>query len=175
MVLKAVVYAFNPLSVAAISILLEIPIERVEIALASLHSLIYIPSSEHSAKHISIFHASFYDFISNQTVSLKHYLDPGASNEFLALQCLSLMDKEWSGKGLVTYLVERRCEDISESLAYACSTWAFHFMHADNSKESSELKHFFENHLLKWIDCLSIIGKLRTAMDSLQKLESGQM
>jgi hypothetical protein len=82
------------------------------------------------------------------------------------------MDKEWSGKKIVAYLAERRHEEISESLAYACDTWAFHFTHADNNTESAaELKDFFERHLLRWMDCLSILGKLRTAMDSLIKLE----
>jgi len=172
MVLKAVVYVYNPLSMSAISVLVQISIERVQAALAFIHSLIYIPSSQHPAKHISIFHASFYDFISNQNMSSGHYLDPCVSHKFLALQCLSLMDKEWSAKTNVCYLAERRCGDISESLEYACSSWVFHFIYADNINESTELKHFFQKHLLRWMDCLSILGKLRTAMNSLYKLES---
>jgi hypothetical protein len=157
----------------AISILVQIPMEQVKAALSFFHSLIYIPSSQHPTKHISILHASFYDFISNQILSCKHYLDPCVSHKFLASQCLSLMDKEWSGKKTVSYLAERRCEDISESLAYACSSWSLHFTHADNNNtESAELKNFFERHLLRWIDCLSILGKLGTAMHSLHKLES---
>ncbi|KAF8813538.1 hypothetical protein BYT27DRAFT_7335127 [Phlegmacium glaucopus] len=97
-VLKAVVYVYNPLSMTAISVLVQIPIERVEAALASLCSLIYIPSFQQPTKHISIFHASFYDFISNQILSSKHYLDLSASHTSLALQCLSLMDEEWVRK-----------------------------------------------------------------------------
>ena len=33
------------------------------------------------------------------------------------------------------------------------------------------MKKFFESHLLRWMDCLSIKGKLGITMDSLDKLE----
>ena len=172
MVLQAVVYVYNPLSMSAISVLVQMPIGRVHAALAFLHSLIYIPSPQHPAKHISIFHASFYDFISNENMSSEHHLDPCISHKSLVLQCLSLIDKEWSGKTNVPYLVERRCGDISESLSYACSSWVLHFTYADSTNESAELKHFFQTHLLRWIDCLSILGKLGSAMELLHILEN---
>ncbi|KAF8809961.1 hypothetical protein BYT27DRAFT_7337039 [Phlegmacium glaucopus] len=133
--------------------------------------LMYIPSQD-SDMPISIFHASFYDFISNQILSPKHYLDPYISHKHLALQCLSLMEKEWSEKERVSYLAERKCGEISESLAYACVSWVSHFIYADNNNEIDELKHFFQRLLLRWMDCLSILGKLRMAMHLLHKLES---
>ena len=168
MVLTAVVYVYNPLSRAAISTLMQMPIEHTKAALSSLHSLVFIPSE--SDMPISIFHASFYDFLSNRDFSSKHYLDPCISHKSLAIQCLSLMEKEWSAKCDVPYLSQRKCEDISESLAYACGSWAFHFSYGDNDKGSAELKNFFQEHLLRWMDCLSILGKLETAIHSLQKV-----
>ena len=148
MVLTAVVYVYNPLSIAAISALMQMPIENTEAALSSLHSLTYIPSKPDMP--ILIFHASFYDFISNQGFSSKHYLDPCISHKSLAFHCLSLMENEWSlaVKDDVPYLAKRKCEEISESLAYACSSWAFHFTYADNPNGSAELKDFFQRHLL---------------------------
>ena len=93
MVLTVVVYAYNPLSVTAISALVQISTEQIQAALSSLHSLIYIPSQNPDIP-ISTFHASFYDFISNQSFSSKHYLNPCASYKSLAFQCLSLIDTE---------------------------------------------------------------------------------
>ena len=171
MVLTAIVYAYNPLSMTAISALVEIPIEEIQAALSSLHSLIYIPSEDPDIP-ISTFHASFYDFISNQSSFSKHYLDLCASHKSLGLQCLSLIDREWSNKKNVSYLAERRCEDISEYLGYACYSWTFHFTHADHNNGTDTLKDFFERHLLRWMDCLSILGKLEIAMDSLLELKS---
>ena len=166
LVLQAVVYAYNPLSMTAISALMQISAEETVAALSLLHSLIYIPSEG----PISIFHASFHDFMSRQ--SSKYYLDPCTSHEYMALQCLSLMEKEWSKEKQVHYLAERECGGISESLAYACGSWAFHFTIGDNKNGFYEVKDFFERRLLRWMDCLSIKGKLGIAMDSLDKLES---
>ena len=171
MVLIAVVYVYNPLSMNAISALMEISIEQVEVALSPLHSLIYIPSQNSDKLPISIFHASFHDFISNQGLSSKYYLDPCISHQHLAHQCLSLMEQAWSQRERVSYLADRKYEEISESLAYACDSWVLHFINAGKN-ESGELDNFFERHLLRWIDCLSILGKLETAMQSLQQLGS---
>ena len=170
MVLMAIVYAYNPLSMTAISALLKIPIEQIQAALSFLHSLIYIPSQDPDVP-ISIFHASFFDFISNHSSSSKHYLDPCTSHKSLALQCLSLIDREWSSKTNMSYLAERRLEEISEHVGYACCSWAFHFTEADHSNGSDALNDFFEKHLLRWMDCLSISGKLEIAVDSLLKLK----
>ena len=171
MVLTVIVYAYNPLSMTTISALVQIPIEQIQAALSTLHSLIYIPSQDPDVP-ISTFHASFHDFISNQSSSEKYYLDPHVSHKSLALQCLSLINTEWVNKTNVSYLAERRHEEISQSLAYACCSWAFHFTDADHNNGSDTLKEFFEQHLLRWMDCLSILGKLKIAMDSLLKLKS---
>ena len=71
----------------------------------------------------------------------------------------------------MTYLAERRHEEISESLGYACCSWAFHYTDADYNNESDTLGNFFKRHLLRWMDCLSILGKLEIAMDSLVRLK----
>ena len=64
-ILTTVVYVYNPLSINAISALMEISIDQIEAALSSLHSVIYVPLKG-PGMPISTFHASFYDFISNE-------------------------------------------------------------------------------------------------------------
>ena len=168
-ILTTVVYVYNPLSINAISVLMEISIKQIEAALSSLHSLIYIPSQGHHMP-ISTFHASFYDFISNQSLLSKHFLDPCISHKHIAHQCLAMMNKVWPQDTKISYLEERKGTDISESLAYACSNWTIHFTYRDVG-EPAELNDFFQKHLLRWMDCLSIIGKLGTAMHSLNMLK----
>ena len=85
--------------------------------------------------------------MSNQVLSSRHHLDPCISNKHLAIRCLSLMEKEWSAEYDIPYLAQRKCEVISESLAYACGSWAFHFTYEDNPNGSAELKDFFQRHL----------------------------
>ena len=167
--LTAVVYVYNPLSINGISALMELPINYIEAALSSLHSLIYIPSQGPNMP-ISTFHASFYDFITNQIHLSKHYLDPCISHKHIAHQCLGLINKVWSQKAKICYLEERKCTEISESLAYACSNWTTHFTYNDVG-EAAELNDFFQKHLLRWMDCLSILGRLGIAMHSLDKLK----
>ena len=145
-ILTAVVYIYNPLSINAISTLMEIPIKHIEAALSSLHSLIYVPSQGPDMP-ISTFHASFYDFISNQIHFSKHYLDPCISHKHMAHQCLGLMNKVWTQEAKIGYLEERKCTEISEPLAYACCNWTIHFTYKDVG-EPSELNDFFEKHLL---------------------------
>ena len=167
--LTVVVYVYNPLSIDAISTLMEIPINHIEAALSSLHSLIYVPSQGPDMP-ISTFHASFYDFISNQIHFSKHYLDPCNSHKDLAHQCLGLMNKAWSQRAKIQYLEERKCTEISKSLEYACSNWITHFTYKDVG-EPADLNEFFEEHLLRWMDCLSVLGKLGTAVHLLDRLK----
>jgi len=62
--LPAIVYAYDPLSVSAISVLMQMSIEHTVAALSSLHSLLFIPSQDPDIP-IAIFHTSFYDFITS--------------------------------------------------------------------------------------------------------------
>ena len=80
------------------------------------------------------------------------------------------MNKVWLQKSKICYLEERKSTEISESLAYACSNWTMHFTYKDVG-EPAELNDFFQNHLLRWMDCLSILGKLGNAMHSLDMLK----
>ena len=169
-VLSAVIYVYSPLSINGISALMEIPVKHIETALSSLHSLIYIPSQGPNMP-ISTFHASFYDFISNQIHLSKHYLDPCISHKQIAHQCLAMMNKVWSQETTISYLEERKGSEISESLAYACSNWTIHFTYRDVG-EPAKLNDFFRKHLLRWMDCLSILGRLGTAINSLGMLKN---
>ena len=59
LVLQAIVYAYNPLSMTAISALMQISVEETVAALSSLHSLIYIQKtlmypSQYSMHHFMI-------------------------------------------------------------------------------------------------------------------------
>ena len=169
-ILITVVYVYNPLSINAISALMEIPVNHIEAALSALHSLIYIPSQDPNMP-FSTFHASFNDFISNQIHLSKHYLDPRISHKHIAHQCLVVMNKVWSQETKISYLEERKAAEISESLAYACSNWAINFTYRDMG-EPAELNDFFQKHLLRWMDCLSILGRLGTAMHIMDMLKN---
>ena len=186
-VLRAVISVCTPLSINGLSKLLKIKAENVDEALSSLHSVVYIP--ENIDLPISTFHASFTDFITSEKRSGEHFLEPSKSHYMLGLHCLELLQSS---------LVENICQlerisgpldvDISlltvkdqipdsEALVYACVNWA---SHVANIKLEGELGRgvwvamysFFDEKLLQWFECLSLLNQLSNAISSLQKLET---
>ena len=183
-VLRAVIGIRTPLSINGLSKLLEVEAEDVNEALSSLHSVIYIP--EDTGHPISTFHASFTDFITTEKRSGEYFLEPSNSHQMLGLHCLRLLQSS---------LVENICHldglsvlktDISpstvkncipEALAYACINWASHVANIQSEGEVARevwdaLYSFFDEKLLQWFECMSLLTRLGDAVSSLQKLEA---
>ena len=67
-------------------------------------------------------------------------------------------------------------DQISEVLEYACVNWAFHVANIKSGEVAREvwdaLSSFFDEKLLQWFECLSLLTRLGDAVSSLQKLEA---
>jgi hypothetical protein len=142
----------------------------------SFHSIINIPPSPN--KPILIFHASFADYLTDRNqCPPQFYLDATACNTSLALKSLKCMNRLLTfnicridrGHESSTISFENRRMSIREGLEYSCVYWASHL------KASSvtcgvifALYTFINEHLLHWIECLSIINQLSTAVQSLR-------
>ena len=184
MVLRAVVSVRSPLSIDGLSDLLIIKTENVSEALSSLRSVVYIPSSEDTSLPISTFHASFTDFITTKNRSGEHFLEPSESHQILGLRCLGLLQSslaenicQLEGLALNADVSPSTIRDrIPEALAYACINWA---SHVANIKPRGQvprevwdaLYRFFDEKLLQWLECLSLLTRLGDAVSSLRKLE----
>ena len=184
-VLRAVVSACNPLSISGLSMLLDIAAPKIHGSLSSLHSVIYIPPSGDPSLPISTFHASFPDYITDHTRSREHFLDPSKSHRRLALHCLDLMQKRLRTN--ICHLEGRPpntdippsviTKFIPEGLAYACTHWAFHVadINLDGGVPNDIFEavlRFFDNNVLQWMECLSLLGHLQVAITSLRRMES---
>ena len=86
---RAVISVRTPLSINGLSKLLNIKVGNVNEALSFLHLVVYIP--ENMDLSISMFHASFTDFITTEKRSGEHFLDPSKSHHMLGLHCLGLL------------------------------------------------------------------------------------
>jgi hypothetical protein len=177
-ILSAVVNTRNPLSACGLGRLLRIDPEIIKSSLASLHSVISVPQSLNHP--VSTFHASFPDFLAESNRSHQHHLPSSVSHRRLAKRCLSLMNSS---------LKENICgvqgrhdaianETISacipEGLAYACVFWTSHLASAKIRHENEVyelLNRFLRDHVLHWMECLSLLGRLDVAIDSLRTLE----
>ena len=182
-VLRAVVSVRTPLSIGGLSKLLKIKAENVSEALSFLHSVIYIP--ENTDLPISTFHASFTDFITTEKRSGDHFLDPSKSHHMLGLHCLGLLQSclvenmlEGLSRSLDADVSSSTVKDrIPEALTYACVNWASHVANIKTGGEVARevwdaLYNFFDEKLLQWFECLSLLTRLGDAVSSLQKLEA---
>ena len=184
-VLRAVVSVRTPLSIDGLSKLLNIKAENVNEALSFLHSVVYIPENTSLPISGSTFHASFTDFITTEKRSGEHFLEPSKSHHMLGLHCLALLQsslmenicqmEEGSLSSEVSPLTVK--DRIPEELEYACVNWASHIANIKSGgKMAREVRDalygFFDEKLLQWFECLSLLAQLGDAVSSLKKLKT---
>jgi hypothetical protein len=182
-ILAAIITTRNPLSACGLGALLEIDPVAIKSSLTSLHSVISVPQSLDDP--IPTFHASFPDCLTEPTRSQQHFLPLSKSHQMLAKGCLSLMNS--SLKENICQLQDRPANDaiakdtisthVSEGLSYACIFWASHLTAArkEDVRTTDDmhklLNEFLRNHVLHWMECLSLLGRLNVAIESLRTLE----
>ncbi|THU76096.1 hypothetical protein K435DRAFT_739512, partial [Dendrothele bispora CBS 962.96] len=183
-----VVFLQNPLSLEAITSLSKVNSRGY---LSKLGSVIHIPTNNNSEAAVTPFHASFPDFLIDDT-RCSHQRCPsfGAlvrseGNEMLALRCLQLMNielkynicdapKEQTISRRETTNSSYETKKISTALGYACVYWAFHLSEVKElgSDLVNTLDDFLTKHLLHWMECLSLLNKLETGVKSLANARS---
>ena len=181
-VIGAVLLAFNPLSVRALSDLLGVC--GISTTLRSLHSLLLIPTSE--VTPVCIFHKSFPDFLMDQGRCKDNwfFIDPSIHHMEILLSCLNLMRERLKRNicGLDDHVVlsedlpNHQKDHIGDALEYACCFWAKHLLMIPGSSPcvvevQVEIDKFFTTCLLFWIEVLILIGKLDICVYSLDNIE----
>jgi nucleoside-triphosphatase THEP1 len=178
--LSAVVFLQVALSMGAITSLLGMESHKARIALGPFHSVIHVPDADNSA--VSIFHASFQDFIVDQSRCTTHVLDIFEGHQMLTVKCLRLLNQslkrnicnlDFNGPFSPSY----KPNAIHEGLRYSCLHWASHLVHvlegasAHTSVDESQylLVVFANEHLLHWFECLSAVRELGSGVNSLDK------
>jgi hypothetical protein len=181
--LQVVVTARNPMSIDAISTLLQTDCKTMHAAFQPLHAVLNIPSDNDYDSPISTFHASFPDFMTNWERSGGNYLDLSQSHQWMVLQCLSLIrplrenicgiSGRLSNAKIGSYKIQA---NISYGLAYACIYWPFHASQIRLVEGNIPvdiypvLQQFFDNNVLQWMECMSLLGQLKLGIEGLQKL-----
>ena len=183
-VVGAILLASHPLSRKTLSKLLGncgTP-SHISTTLRFLHSVLDVPDSEDEP--IRVFHKSFPDFLTGRTRCKddRFFVDPATHHENILFSCLNLMEKslkkniceldDYVALSEVTDLSARREQYIGSSLEYACRFWTRHLASVPGkgpgSKKIQEaIDEFFTKRLLCWIEVLSIVGHLGTAMNAI--------
>lgn len=186
LILGAVIFAFNPLSRESLAKLLGLKLSDVSTSLRPLHSVLLVPDSDKVP--IRIFHRSFPDYLMDpeRCTNPSFRLDTKDQHAKMTLCCLELMKTKlernlcklprYAMNCDVEDLISRRQEFIGDALEYACMFWAKHLRAGGKPHDQTEaliclLYHFFQQHLLAWLEVLSIMNELRVAVYALDGLK----
>jgi hypothetical protein len=184
-----IVFLQDPLPIQAIASLSETDIraDQLRQCLSPLHSVVHVPDQEEAA--VTLFHASFFDFVTDPTRCTPERcrsfraLVASEGHEQLVLKCLARMNSSLKYNicnvpeaMTVSHMETSNSPDgvnkISEALKYSCLQWAGHLAGVHPPRPSTKvleaLRHFLHTHLLHWIECLSVLGRLGTGIISLQ-------
>ncbi|QRV73267.1 hypothetical protein RhiJN_01281 [Ceratobasidium sp. AG-Ba] len=176
--------AHTPLPICDLERLLSRQMEpgTLQTILKYLSSVIYEDGG--SGGPVRIFHPSFEDYITDPTRSNEYYVEMEYYNTLIANSCLTAMLTElrFNICGLrsshvpntnVTDLDSQVRSIIAGHLRYSCLHWYSHFSKANIHSLVDKLRIFlFESHLLFWLEVLSLLGKLDTALTSMLGLNA---
>jgi hypothetical protein len=186
-VVGSIVVGLNPLSCESLAAILEMHVDKVRTSLRRLHSVFIIPES--NSKPIRICHKSFSDYLQDKTrcKDVRFYINPLDHHLQLGLCCVQMMNtllkknicgiSHYTMNADIRDIGARRKNHIGDWLEYGCRSWGKHLRLAlrdgDNVRCVVELlKEFFDHHLLEWLEVLSIVGDLHSAVYSLHDVTS---
>jgi len=162
-ILACILMARAPLSVEALSDLINVTPGRLRGSLARLHSLVYLPADDETPG-LRTLHASFGDYLFKRgpqniriAVTLGHNI--------LARGCLYRMSRDdlcfniSRGRSSFEPNLETG-SDIALSMTYACLHWAHHIDAAsDHAAFDEDIGRVIQSKLLFWLEVLSVLGK----------------
>ncbi|GLB36779.1 hypothetical protein LshimejAT787_0310660 [Lyophyllum shimeji] len=181
--LSIIIFLRNPMPIYALTEFAKID---ADVHLSALKAVIHVPAQPPEAA-VAPFHASFPDFVTDPSRCSPERCPSFAAlihaecHIILALRCMDLMNSslKYNICGIPSDMTVSRqgqvnspeyMTKISEELKYACVYWASHLVELQElgSDILPSLRHFLVTHLLHWIECLSILGELETALRSLE-------
>jgi hypothetical protein len=161
--LAAVVFLQAPLSLDTIASLLDMDSSRTPGFLEPFRPVIHVPTTD--VGPVSIFHASFRDFIVHPSRCEKHFLDVFEGHRMLTVNCLRCLNRCLKHNicnldSNTTPSPPPEFNAIPDSIQYSCSHWASHLVHAlerasahSSVIEVQDLLFVFVNeHLLHWFE-----------------------
>ena len=184
-IIGAIITIRNPLGAPAISALLGFPdrgsssLNTVYLTARKIRAVLVVPDDEGDIK---IIHQSFAEFLIDRTRCTleKLVVDPELQHQFLAWRCLELMDDFLTAfdcgeldpselNSEIDNLESRFLMKISAAVRYACSYWGYHLHHAKPDDVHFNLvKIFYSKHLLCWLETLSLVGEIKSGLESLR-------
>ncbi|KAG7427685.1 Vegetative incompatibility protein HET-E-1 [Fusarium oxysporum f. sp. raphani] len=181
-IVGSIVVLASPLSVAALSQLLDISPEIVDTRLDILHSVLSIPMTCNSP--VRLLHLSFRDYLVDPREKEKNefWVDEKVTHRRLTSNCLRVMRGALrenmcglSFPGVRRSTVDRlqlaRC--LAPEVQYACLYWVYHQTAVEcEQDDSQQVYRFLSTHFLHWLEAMSLMGRIGESLDILRSLAS---
>lgn len=180
-IVGAVVNLATPLSINALSQLLDRGRDDLKCRLDLLHSVLSVPNDFDTP--IRLLHLSFREFLLNNRKSKSEFwIDEKGVNKHLTGQCLQTMQRSLRknicnlpNEGTQRNEIDRdsiHCK-IPPELRYACRYWAQHLLQSQEPvTELIGAFSFLKEHFLHWLEAMSILGYMSEVIVTIRRLES---
>jgi hypothetical protein len=180
--LGTITILFSPLSVVSLARLLQIKERDMAQTLDDLHSILEVPTDQHYP--IRLHHPSFRDFLldDKRCLDQRFWVEEMKAHRALAKSCLRLMSDNLKNDicdlqvpGILASEVggSRVEQCLSVDLQYACRYWVQHLQRSKALLSDNGQAHkFLREHLLHWLEALSLIGKISDSVKMVTDLRS---
>jgi hypothetical protein len=181
-VVGSLVILSEPLSASALARLLDLPIERINLRVRRLHSVLNIPKDH--AGPIRLLHPSFREFLldNKRCSDFQFWIDERQTHWSLAVNCIQLMSKclrqdicEVGAPGTLVANMQQSVvkKFLPPEVQYACLYWIQHLQKSSAELyDSDEVYQFLQNHLLHWLEALAWMRRTSEGILAILSLEA---
>lgn len=182
LVVGSIVTFISPLSLSSLSRLLSITEEDVHYTVEELHSILIVPDSSNDI--ICVHHPSFRDFLldRNRCTDPNFWVDQRQAHQTIAERCIQLMSDtltqdiyDLKAPGVLVTEIESIAgqKKLSEEVQYACLYWVHHIKKSGvQVNDGDQVHRFLSEHLLHWLEALSLMEKISEGVHAITVLES---
>nr|RBQ96757.1 hypothetical protein FVER53263_20545 [Fusarium verticillioides] len=176
--LGTIVLLARPLSAKSLTLLLRMDLDDFSWWVPRLYAVLHVPSELYQPIHL--LHKSFSDFLASDDGlgSNRYKINTAEIHTRLAEACIQYMTTKLrqdicgvQKPGITNDEIDtnsiRSC--IPSELEYACNYWFLHLKRSGQSL-SSFTYTFLYDHLLHWIEVLSLLGRLADGVSILREL-----
>ncbi|KAG8976292.1 hypothetical protein FRC05_004208 [Tulasnella sp. 425] len=179
-VLEAIVILQDTLSTKSLAALLSLELQIVQQALMHLHSVLVVPESPEDP--VRTIHPSFPEFLihPSRCPDPRFRIDAEESHTRLAEICISALvglkhdpcgvGDPWLHNRQIPNLESRLQVALPQHIRYSCRHFASHLLRASSKSKAllQFVEQFCDKHLLVWIETLSLLDELPSAIKSLR-------
>ncbi|RGP71996.1 g- beta wd-40 repeats containing [Fusarium longipes] len=174
--LASIVLLARPLSAKCIARILKMDLDDISWWIPRLYAVLHVPPG--LERPIELLHKSFSDFLITDSETNKYRIDTAEMHFQLAEKCIQLMKIELKqdicnlqepGTARKSVDDDRLNRFIPTDLQYACVYWFYH-LECSGRPLNNFIYDFLYDHLLHWIEVLTLLGQLAEGVTVLGSL-----